>query len=121
MLVGLIVGAIVPIGLVLFMVRFGYEPALAVGSLATIIFMLWALARTYRRGVTQNIQLHPDRIVFDYITYKQEYPFSSASDWKLEMVGKNWCLTGLTDGSSKLIPVSAFPELQNETRNYYRR
>lgn len=103
------------------MFRLGFNPDLAFGLLVLLIVLLWAVAKTYRRGLTQTIQLLPDRIVFDYITYLQEYSFGSATEWKLEEAGKNWCLTALKDGSTKLIPMSAFPGLQKEIQNYYRR
>lgn len=121
MSVGLIACSIVPGGLILFMLRFGFDPYLTFGLLGATVVCLWAFAKAYRRGLTQAIHLLPDRIVFDYITYRQEFSFDSTAEWKLEQAGKNWRLTALKDGSTKLIPMSAFPGLQNETRNYYRR
>jgi hypothetical protein len=101
----------------LFMAGFGFNAYLAVA--VGFVVLAWALARTYRRALTQTIQLFPDKIVFDYITYKREYSFSTATEWKLEDAGNNWRLTALTDGSTKSIPISAFPDLGNKVRSFY--
>lgn len=121
MLIGLLAGSIFPVGLLVFMIHFGFDVALAIGFLMAVTIFPWGVAKTYGRALTQTVQLHPDKIVFDYITYNQEYSFGSMAEWKLEKAGKNWRLVALKDGSSKLIPIAAFPELQNAMQDYYRR
>jgi hypothetical protein len=119
MLFGLCAGAIVPVAILIFMANFGFNYFLCFGALCAAVVLAVVMTKTYRQALMQNIQMHSDKIVFDYITYNQSFPFASTSEWKFEKSGKNWCLTALKDGSSKLVPISAFPELQNELRSYY--
>ncbi|MFT3736404.1 MAG: hypothetical protein QM776_15530 [Rhodocyclaceae bacterium] len=119
MLLALVAGAIVPAGLTAFMISFGFDPLVTIGAASSMAVLVVVLFRTWRRGLRQNIQLHPSRIVFDYLAYQQEFAFASPREWTLDKVGKNWRLTALKDGSSKHIPVTAFPHLLDEARAFY--
>ena len=119
MLIGLLAGGVVPAGLIAFMAYQGFDPYLTIGAFVATLALTATLLLSYRRGVKQTIQLHPDRIVFDYLTYNQEYRFFSPNEWELTAVGRNWRLTALRDGSSKLVPISAFPALLREVQAYY--
>lgn len=117
--VALLAGMTIPIGLVVFTAWYGFVPELAGTAVVTVAFLIWVLVRTYRRGLQQAIHLGPTQIVFDYITYRQEYTFCSAAEWRLDRVKSNWRITELKHGDAKLIPVSAFPQLAEEMRRFY--
>ena len=104
-----VVGGVIPLALIGIMWRFGFDPALALGVVAPSIILSWVLYRTYKQGLNQAIHLFSNKIVFDYITYKQEFAFESVDDWTLTKQGDNWKLIAVRDQSSKLIPKSAFP------------
>jgi hypothetical protein len=119
LLLGVIASLIVPLGLTAFMVHFGFDTFLTIGLTGAMLVSVIIPIQTYRRGIKQSIELHQNRMVFDYLTDKLEYRFESLDEWRLGKNGKNWRLVTLKEGSSKLIPISAFPELLTKTRAFY--
>ena len=101
------------------MFNFGFNADLIVTIVITMLVIVFMIIKTYRGGVKQSIQLHHDKIIFDYLIYETEFRFESSSEWELERVGKNWRLTAFMDGSSKLIPISAFPNLLSDVGAFY--
>ncbi|HEY6095165.1 MAG TPA: hypothetical protein VIU93_09475 [Gallionellaceae bacterium] len=108
-----------PLGLSFFMWHLRFDTAVAVGVAATFLFLLWVLLRTYRRGVKQAIYLHPDKIIFDYITYTQEFMFGSPGEWRISEEKGNWKIQALSDQSFRLVPKSAFPEFKAIASGFY--
>ena len=109
----------IPLGLVAFMWHSGFNAALATGVAITVIFVLWVLLRTYRNGVKQAIHLHQNKIIFDYITYTQEFSFVSPGEWHISEENGNWKIKSLSDRSFKLVPKSAFPQLKAIAGRFY--
>ncbi len=109
----------IPLGLGAFMWHFGFNAAIAFGVAITVIFLAWVLLRTYSQGLKQAIHLHPNKIIFDYITYKQELSFGSPGEWHISEEKGNWKIKSLSDQSFKLVPKSAFPQLKAIAGRFY--
>jgi hypothetical protein len=108
-----LVGSVTPLALVGLIWYSRFDWGLALGVATPAIVLSSVLYVTYERGLKQAIHLFPNKIVFDYVTYKQEFAFDSADEWTVAEQGDNWKIIALKDHSSKLVPKSAFPEFRS--------
>ncbi len=79
----------------------------------TLVTLIVALVRGFRKGVMQNIILEPKQMVFNWVTGTQSFNFNNARDWNIKDKGGSWILESAVDGSNKKIANKAFPNLYN--------
>lgn len=118
---GLLAVSIVPVGIYIFMAIYGFHKPIVIGLLGGVAVLILSVVTVYRRALGQKIVLCRDKIIFDYISNKEEFLFESPDEWELGLEGRNWCFSALKYGTQKLIPVSAFPTLQHAVTTYYGR
>ena len=109
----------IPIFLIAIMLYSGPDAGLVFTVTLIIAVLSYVFFKNYKRAIKQTIYLYPNKIVFDYITYKQEFSFNSDSEFTILESDENWKIIALKDQSFKLVPKSAFPKLKAAVAAFY--
>jgi len=104
---------------ILLLIDFGFDPyVFGMVCVFAAIFCYYG-ATAYVKARRQNIQLHEDRIVFEFFRGTSELTAGPGSDLEYENFRLYWCLTCYKGRAWVKVPKWAFPTLIDDIERYY--